>query len=106
MFFYSKMSAGIVKCNFIKYFRKGMLKKACLILTMQSSLLAIACSKPKEKPPAGSGDKEKISIVINPSDEKQTIHSFGASDCWTAKFIGKWADVEKKRHVADLLFST
>lgn len=106
MFFYSKMSAGIVKCNFIKYFRKGMLKKACLILTMQSSLLAIACSKPKDGPLAGSGNKEKISITINPSDEKQTIHSFGASDCWTAKFIGKWADTEKKNRIADLLFST
>src|SRR5690606_18413605 len=50
--------------------------------------------------------KEKISITINPLNDKQTIHSFGASDCWTAKFIGKWADIEKKNRVADLLFST
>src|SRR5690606_11720340 len=37
--------------------------------------------------------------------EKQTIHSFGASDCWTAKFIGNWTDVQKKNQVADYLFS-
>jgi len=48
--------------------------------------------------------KTKISINLN--DEKQTIHSFGASDCWTTKFIGKWGDVNKKNKIADYLFST
>lgn len=50
--------------------------------------------------------KPKTTVVINLSEVKQTIHSFGASDCWTAKYIGKWADVQKKNQVADLLFST
>lgn len=50
--------------------------------------------------------KPKTTIVVNLNDVKQTIHSFGASDCWTAKFIGKWADVQKKNQIADLLFST
>ena len=48
----------------------------------------------------------KAKISINLTDEKQTIHSFGASDCWTTKFIGKWADVSKKNKIADYLFST
>jgi hypothetical protein len=45
-------------------------------------------------------------IRINLNEEKQTIHSFGASDCWTAKYIGTWSDINKKNHIADLLFST
>jgi hypothetical protein len=45
------------------------------------------------------------SVTINLQKEFQTIHSFGASDCWSAKFIGKWRDDSKKNHVADLLFS-
>ncbi len=44
-------------------------------------------------------------IILDPDNEKQTIHSFGASDCWTTKFIGKWQDTEKKNQIADLLFS-
>ena len=47
----------------------------------------------------------KTKININLSDEKQTIHSFGASDCWTTKFIGKWGDFSKKNKIADYLFS-
>ncbi len=46
-----------------------------------------------------------LKLTINLADEKQTIHSFGASDCWTTKFIGKWADVNKKNKIADYLFS-
>src|SRR3954465_15252558 len=48
----------------------------------------------------------KTTIVVNLNNVKQTIHSFGASDCWTAKYIGKWTDVQKKNQIADLLFST
>jgi hypothetical protein len=49
--------------------------------------------------------QSKTTVSINLSAEKQTIHSFGASDCWTTKFIGKWANEQKKNQVADLLFS-
>jgi hypothetical protein len=48
----------------------------------------------------------KTTVSINLSDEKQTIHSFGASDCWTTKFIGKWSNEQKKNQIADYLFST
>ncbi|MCD2425673.1 hypothetical protein LQ567_23010 [Niabella pedocola] len=48
---------------------------------------------------------EKITVTVDPEAIQQTIHSFGASDCWTAKFIGSWQDAQKKERIADLLFS-
>src|SRR5690242_12096222 len=48
---------------------------------------------------------ETIVLQIHPDAVQQTIHSFGASDCWTTKFIGTWADSKKKNRIADLLFS-
>ncbi|HVV03334.1 MAG TPA: glycoside hydrolase [Puia sp.] len=47
----------------------------------------------------------KQTLTIDLSKTQQTIHSFGASDGWTCKFIGKWADDGKKNKIADLLFS-
>lgn len=44
-----------------------------------------------------------IKIEIN--KENQTIENFGASDCWTTKFIGKWGNNQKKNLIADYLFS-
>ena len=46
------------------------------------------------------------SINIDPGTSYQVIHSFGASDCWTAKFAGNWKNEKKKDAIADLLFST
>lgn len=46
-----------------------------------------------------------LNATINLSSEKQTIHSFGASDCWGVKFIGKNWPVDKRNQIADLLFS-
>lgn len=47
----------------------------------------------------------KTKVIIDLSAEKQTIHSFGASDCWTAKFYGQWPNLQKRNQIADLLFS-
>ena len=87
-----------------------------ILLHIAFSLMMTGCNK-KEAPLPPPPDpcfyngvdtcllnvKSKISINLN--DEKQTIHSFGASDCWTTKFIGKWGDVNKKNKIADYLFS-
>ena len=54
---------------------------------------------------ADRDDDQAWTIVLDTADTRQTIHSFGASDCWTAKFIGNWANEEKKNRIADLLFS-
>jgi len=46
-----------------------------------------------------------IKVSIDLTKTYQTIHSFGASDCWTIKYIGKnWPDA-KRNQIADLLFS-
>lgn len=44
-------------------------------------------------------------ITVDLGNQQQTIQSFGASDCWTTKFIGKWNDITKKNQIADYLFS-
>ena len=48
---------------------------------------------------------EEVRAVVSLNEHFQTIHSFGASDCWTAKHIGTWADEVRKNQIADLLFS-
>ncbi|MEO7044521.1 MAG: glycoside hydrolase, partial [Ferruginibacter sp.] len=91
-----------------------MMKK--LIFTVTSLLIifvALCCAKKKVN---SSGDQQnsgllngvdvKPLIIVALNDEKQTIENFGASDCWTTKFIGKWSDTKKKDLIADYLFST
>ena len=46
-----------------------------------------------------------IKVTINLNQAFQTIHSFGASDCWTIKYIGKNWPLAKRNQIADLLFS-
>lgn len=46
-----------------------------------------------------------LKTVVSIGEEHQTIHSFGASDCWSIKFIGKHWPENKKNQIADLLFS-
>ncbi len=44
------------------------------------------------------------SYSVNVTRTFQTIENFGASDCWSARFLGLWPD-EKRNDIADLLFS-
>ncbi|MPR35118.1 glycoside hydrolase [Salmonirosea aquatica] len=74
------------------------------ILLLCAALLTLSCVKiggtlPKVPLPG------EARAVVSLNEEFQTIHSFGASDCWSAKFIGTWADESKKNQIADLLFS-
>jgi O-glycosyl hydrolase len=71
------------------------MKYVSLLIT--SSIL-VCTGLNRQKPPTQT-------ITVNLRDELQTIHSFGASDCWSAKFIGRWTDEAKKNQIADLLFS-
>lgn len=77
-------------------------------------LLAAYCGKGGTPPPSSPcmyqgrdtcRQANKTLVTVNLNNTRQTIHSFGASDCWTAKYIGQWADAQKKNRVADLLFS-
>lgn len=89
------------------------------ILFTLSLCVACGCGEEEEQPRADNESSpciflgvdtcqqnEKNRLVIDLQTTRQTIHSFGASDCWTAKFIGTWADAGKKNRIADLLFST
>ena len=44
-------------------------------------------------------------IIMDPTVEYQTIAHFGASDAWRMQFVGKNWPLEKREHIADLLFS-
>ncbi|HTN37413.1 MAG TPA: glycoside hydrolase [Arachidicoccus sp.] len=57
------------------------------------------------QPGRHDGQADTIRITINPGHVYQKIHSFGASDCWSAKFIGQWKNEQKKNKIADWLFS-
>ncbi|MFT3738106.1 MAG: glycoside hydrolase [Breznakibacter sp.] len=52
----------------------------------------------------GAGDYVTRAIV-DPSEEYQTVESFGASDCWSVQFVGENWPVCKRDSIADLLFS-
>jgi hypothetical protein len=45
-----------------------------------------------------------IPITINAGISYQTMDNFGASDCWSTQFVGKWPE-SKKEEMADWLFS-
>lgn len=84
---------------------KLKLRKIGIILSLTVvATFQLACDKLKDKNNKGWSDNEMV-VTIDPSQEIQTIHSFGASDCWTTKYIGKWLDDKKKNYIADLLFS-
>ena len=59
-----------------------------------------ASSTPCRSEPAPTS----ITITVDPSDRKQTIRTFGASDAWACQYVGQWPD-EKRNQVADWLFS-
>ena len=44
-------------------------------------------------------------ISINPESKHQTMEFFGAADAWSGNFVGKYWNEERKKEVADYLFS-
>ena len=80
-----------------------MLHKNHLALLLFAALLVLSCAKIGGTFPKVPLANDKA--IVSLDTEFQTIHSFGASDCWSAKFIGTWADEKAKNHIADLLFS-
>lgn len=82
--------------------RPSLLALAIVISIPVLTSLACAQKKITEKPGPAAPQRIRISLT----EEKQTIHSFGASDCWSAKYVGNWSDLQKKNRIADLLFST
>jgi O-glycosyl hydrolase len=84
---------------------KGKMVALLFLQQLLFGWLIVSCSSeqiPEPPPNKTAGDAE---LTINLADEKQVMHSFGASDCWTTKFAGKWSDLNKRNKMADLLFS-
>ena len=89
-----------------------------ITIALPASIMICNCKKSGDGalPPSGNtcfyngvdtcNQATKLKLTVDLNGVQQTIHSFGASDGWTCKFIGKWADVTKKNKIADLLFST
>ena len=46
-----------------------------------------------------------VHVTVDEARVYQTIENFGASDAWGCQFAGEWP-LEKKRQMADVLFST
>lgn len=44
-------------------------------------------------------------VAISPATTYQTIEDFGASDCWTADFVGRYYSDAQKEKAAKWLFS-
>lgn len=49
--------------------------------------------------------QEYKKVIFDFAHPQQTIHSFGASDCWRTQYIGKNWPLEKRERIADLLFN-
>lgn len=75
----------------------------------------VSCSKHVVAPAAGDPcyvngvdtcNQSVPTITVNVQKTYQTIVGFGASDCWTTKYVGNWANTAKKNQIADYLFTT
>jgi O-glycosyl hydrolase len=60
--------------------------------------------------PGSGGDLQTsvpstLTLTVDTNDRRQTIHNFGASDCWTIQYVGRWP-AAKREAIADLLFET
>lgn len=64
-----------------------------------------SCKAERSDPNGGDYQPTTTTVTIDVSKRYQVIDNFGASDCWTAQFIGKNWPVEKRNTIADLLFS-
>jgi len=106
---YSKKGPG--KVFFYKTGR-ALLLKSCIkgveatVMFLVIAQVAFADNaKEAAHTPHYSVSNDEISVTIKPRRVHQKIQSFGASDCWTAKFIGEWENEQKKDKIADWLFS-
>lgn len=52
------------------------------------------------------GQTDTVHVKIIPQEELQTIEGFGASDCWTVHYVGKYWNNHEKEKAAKWLFST
>ena len=85
-----------------KLFRRFIASVLLIVL-----ILPAGCqSANKSKSESGVPVTEDLIITIDTRKQYQTMSNFGASDCWSAQFIGKNWPESKRNAMADLLFSS
>lgn len=71
-----------------------------------SLITLLSCNNSDELPDNGKKQsQEPVTFTINAADRQQTITGFGASDAWSIQFVGKNWPLDKRKKIADLLFS-
>jgi O-glycosyl hydrolase len=80
-----------------------------LFLAVKSAIIAYPADYVLCLPGSG-GDlattrSSQLTITVDVQVQKQTIIGFGASDCWSAQYIGQWPSA-KQNAIANLLFET
>jgi len=83
---------------------KNMNRKGMKLLAIVLGLVFAINSCEKEKNKENNNDSY-ITLSLNFNDQRQEMHSFGASDAWSIQFVGKNWPVEKRENIASLLFS-
>lgn len=93
-----------------------LLNKVTIAYYLPVALALLACSKHTIQPvddhcyvngiDTCNKQAQALKLNVNLQNEHQTIEGFGASDCWTTKYVGKWANATKKNQIADYLFSS
>lgn len=73
----------------------------CLLLIFVIS----ACNDRTDPEPGQSGTNVEKAVTIDIGKTFQTIDGFGASDCWTANYVGRDWEANQKESIARLLFS-
>ena len=76
------------------------------ILAIITSLVMLTGACNENQLNDGDQQNDYLKLTLQPDNEKQIIHNFGASDAWSCQFVGKNWPLEKRQHIADLLFST
>ena len=54
----------------------------------------------------GAAAQSSTTVSINPTTTYQTMRSFGASDCWTSDYVGRYFSDTEKEKAARWLFSS
>ena len=71
---------------------------------MRNFFLIIACIICAARP-SFAQNTATIEVHLDTRRSYQQIDGFGASDAWRAQFVGKNWPLDKRVHMADLLFS-
>lgn len=58
----------------------------------------------KDNPASDTELPDEGAVLIDLTERYQEIEGFGASDAWSAQYVGNWPD-KKRNEIADLLFS-